>query len=119
MAIAVRVEADGRLLIQPAGEIDADSAHQVRDIVTTSLAATVPPKVTAITVDLARVSFIDSVGIGALVGCYHAAAASGVPLNVVNPTRNVHRILYISGLLGLFGAPAHLPEGEELHHLVR
>ena len=41
-----------------------------------------------------------------LVGCFHAAAASGVKLTVVNPTSYVHRILYISGLLGLFGSPA-------------
>jgi hypothetical protein len=31
-------------------------------------------------------------------------------LTVSNPTAYVHRILYISGLLGLFGSPARLPE---------
>ena len=30
-----------------------------------------------------------------------------VPFTVINPTAYVHRILYISGLLGLFGAFAY------------
>ncbi|OLB76546.1 MAG: hypothetical protein AUI14_18395 [Actinobacteria bacterium 13_2_20CM_2_71_6] len=63
-----------------------------------------------IKVDMAGVKFIDSVGIGALVSCYHTAAASRVRLMVCNPTAYVHRLLYVSGLLGLFGSPARPPE---------
>jgi anti-anti-sigma factor len=61
---------------------------------------------------MSGVAFIDSVGIGVLVSCYHAAAASDVRLMVINPTAYVHRLLYVSGLLGLFGSPARPPEGQ-------
>ncbi len=103
LTIEVRVEAVGTVVVQPHGEIDSENAHEIREIVTARLAGNPPA---AIKIDLGEVNFIDSVGIGALVGCFHAAAASGVKLTVVNPTSYVHRILYISGLLGLFGSPA-------------
>jgi anti-anti-sigma factor len=105
LTIDVHVEAVGTVVVKPHGEIDSQNAHEVREVVTARLAASHPPR-GAIKIDLGSVSFIDSVGIGALVACFHAAAASGVKLTVVNPTAYVHRILYISGLLGLFGSPA-------------
>jgi anti-anti-sigma factor len=106
LSLTVRPEGDGTVLISPHGEIDADNAHEIRDAVSGILATSRPP---SIKIDMVSVSFIDSIGIGALVGCYHAAAASDVRLMVTNPTAYVHRVLYVSGLLGLFGAPARPP----------
>ena len=110
LSIAARTDAGGTVHIHPSGEIDSDNAHDVRDAVSAVLAADRPRM---IRVDIARVSFIDSVGIGALVSCYHMAAASGVRLVVCNPTPYVHRLLYVSGLLGLFGSPARPPEQQD------
>jgi anti-sigma B factor antagonist len=107
LSLTVRSEPDGTVLISPRGEIDADNAHEIREAVSGLLAQSTPG---SIRFDLAGVSFIDSIGIGALVACYHAAAASKVRLVVVNPTTYVHRVLYVSGLLGLFGSPARPPE---------
>jgi anti-sigma B factor antagonist len=107
LSLTVRPEADGTVRISPHGDIDADNAHEIREAVSGLLATSTP---FSINIDLMGVSFIDSVGIGALVGCYHAAAASNVRLLVTNPTAYVHRVLYVSGLLGLFGAPALAPE---------
>ncbi len=107
LSITVRALPDGSAQLFAKGEIDADNAHELRETVSGMLATAAP---TAITVDLAEVSFIDSVGIGALVGCHHLAGASEVRLVVVNPTAYVHRLLYVSGLLGLFGSPARPPE---------
>jgi anti-sigma B factor antagonist len=107
LSLTVRSDADGSVQITPEGEIDSDNAHEIRDSVSGMLATSRPR---SIKVDLAGVSFIDSVGIGALVACYHAAAASNVRLLVTNPTAYVHRVLYVSGLLGLFGSPARAPE---------
>jgi anti-anti-sigma factor len=52
-----------------------------------------------------RVTFIDSVGISALVAGFQTAAVSGVRLAITQPSRVVHRQLFVTGLLGLFGAP--------------
>jgi anti-anti-sigma factor len=107
LSITTRSDGSGTVQVNPVGEIDSDNCHQLRERVG-ALLATEPPAVIAL--DMSHVPFIDSVGVGALVACYHAAAASGVRLIVSNPTTYVHRILYISGLLGLFGSPARLPE---------
>ena len=50
-----------------------------------------------------RVMLIDSIGIGILVACFHAAAASGVKLVVSHPSPTVYRQLWVSGLVGLLG----------------
>src|SRR5947209_11831617 len=107
LSITARTDAGGTVHIHPTGEIDSDNSHDLRDAVSGVLAAGRPRM---IKVDMAGVSFIDSVGIGALVSCYHTAAASEVRLVVCNPTAYVHRLLYVSGLLGLFGSPARPPE---------
>jgi anti-anti-sigma factor len=109
LSITVRTDAGGTVHIHPTGEIDSDNAHDIRDAVNGALTAA-RPRPSLIKVDMAGVSFIDSVGIGALVSCYHTAAASGVRLIAGNPTAYVHRLLYVSGLLGLFGSPARPPE---------
>ena len=51
-----------------------------------------------IVVDLATVPYIDSTGIGVLVGAAHRAADQGTRLSVARPQRNVARVL---GLLGV------------------
>ncbi len=107
LSITMRPDGNGAVQIHPAGEIDADNCAELREMVGGLLAGDRP---NLIKVDMSKVAFIDSVGIGALVACYHAAAASDVRLVVSNPTAYVHRLLYVSGLLGLFGSPAHLPE---------
>jgi anti-anti-sigma factor len=107
LSITARTDAGGTVHLRPTGEIDGDNAHEIREAVS-GLLATGNPR--AIKIDMVDVGFIDSMGIGALVHCYHAAAASGVRLIVCNPTAYVHRLLYVSGLLGLFGSPARPPE---------
>jgi anti-anti-sigma factor len=107
LSITVYAGPGGTVQINPAGEVDADNAHELRETVNQLL---VEGRSTLIKVDMSQVGFIDSVGIGALVACYHAAAASNVRLLVSSPTSYVHRILYVSGLLGLFGSPARPPE---------
>jgi anti-sigma B factor antagonist len=93
---------DGVLRIVLRGEIDVDTAHEVRDVFATALTQGRP---TRIELNLRRVSFIDSVGISALVAGFQTAEVSGVRLVVVEPSRFVHRQLWVTGLLGLFGAP--------------
>jgi len=94
--------AGGVLEIAPRGEIDVDSAYEVRDAVATALNDVRP---TRIELNLRLVSFIDSVGISAMVSGFQMAEVSGVKLVVTEPSRFVHRQLWVTGLLGLFGAP--------------
>jgi anti-anti-sigma factor len=97
---------DGTLEICPRGEIDMSTAHELTDEISAALVKTAPDQ---IRVNLWLVTFIDSVGIGALVAAYRIAAASGVEFLVVNPTDTVYRQLWVSGLVGLFGSPQPIP----------
>lgn len=88
--------------LAPRGEIDVDTAHEMKDAVSAVLARSRPAR---IELDMHQVTFLDSIGISALVAAFQLASVSGVKLAVTRPSRFVHRQLWITGLLGLFGAP--------------
>jgi anti-sigma B factor antagonist len=102
LSIVTTREPDGGVEIRPRGEIDVDTAHELREAVSAVINGTRP---TEIRLNLRLVSFIDSVGISALVSGFKTAEVSGVTLVVTQPSRFVHRQLWVTGLLGLFGAP--------------
>jgi anti-anti-sigma factor len=110
LSIVTSTLPDEAVEIAPRGEIDVDSAHEVRDAVATVLAAGRP---TRVELNLRQVSFIDSVGISAMVAGFQTAEVSGVKLVVTEPSRFVHRQLWVTGLLGLFGAPQPYAAGAE------
>jgi anti-anti-sigma factor len=88
--------------VRARGEIDLDNAYLLRDAVTAILATSRPRR---IVVDLAGVRCVDSVGVGVLVACFHAAIACGASLTVTDPSPVVHRQLWVCGLVGLFDLP--------------
>ena len=81
-------------VILVSGEVDVSNADELRSALDSCLGS----DVTDVTVDLAGVPYIDSTGIGVLVGAAHRAAEKGVRLEVARPQRNVARVL---GLLGV------------------
>jgi anti-anti-sigma factor len=102
---------DGSVLICPSGEVDLSNAFLIREAVDRAL---IGPKAAKIVLDLSAVTLIDSVGIGVLVSCYHAATACRVPLGATNPTCTVYRQLWVAGLVGLFGLATPRPEPESV-----
>lgn len=102
LSIVTKRSLDGSVEITPQGEIDVDTAHEVREVVTGVMNENRPGH---IKLNLRRVSFIDSVGISALVAGFQAAEVGGAKLVIIEPSRFVHRQLWVTGLLGLFGAP--------------
>lgn len=80
-----------------AGDIDAMTAHVLRDAL-----ADAQHHFGAITVDLAGVDFIDSAGLGALVGGWRRAAARQEAFALRAPSGTVRRNLEISGLARIF-----------------
>ncbi len=109
LSIVTKRSLDGSVEITPQGEIDVDTAHEVREAVTGALRQERPSQ---IKLNLRRVNFIDSVGISALVAGFQAAEVGGVKLVVTEPSRFVHRQLWVTGLLGLFGAPEPVDAAE-------
>jgi anti-sigma B factor antagonist len=88
--------------VSPSGEIDVENAYEIREAVAAQLGEGHP---TRIELNMQDVTFIDSVGISALVAAFQLAAVSEVKLVVTRPSRFAHRQLWVTGLLGLFGNP--------------
>jgi len=77
------------------GEVDVLTVDQVRVALAEALAAA--PR--EIVVDLRELSFIDSTGLGALIYGFQRARVRGIHFRLSTPTRAVHQILALSGLL--------------------
>jgi anti-sigma B factor antagonist len=102
LSIMTSTLAGGAVEIAPNGEIDVENAYEIREAVAALLAGPHPNR---IELNMQHVTFIDSVGISALVGAFQLASISGVKLVVTRPSRFAHRQLWVTGLLGLFGSP--------------
>lgn len=112
MSLSMRTStlADGAVEVSPDGEIDVENAYMIKDAVAAQLAADRPDR---IELNMRNVTFIDSVGITALVGAHQLAGIGGTRLVVTRPSRFAHRQLWVTGLLGLFGNPEPCPDGSD------
>jgi anti-anti-sigma factor len=117
LSIETRTLSDGVIEIAPRGEIDVDSAHEVREAVGAELASP-QARPRGINLNMRLVRFIDSVGMSALVAGFQTAQVSGVRLVITEPSRFVYLQLWATGLVGLFGAPVpeHHDELEGRHN---
>jgi anti-anti-sigma factor len=102
LTVSITRLSDGVVEVAPRGEIDVDCAHEVRDAVAEAINRWRPRR---IELNLHGVAFIDSTAISAMVAGFQAAQVSGAKLVVTRPSRFVHRTLWVTGLLGLFGGP--------------
>lgn len=104
MSLTITSATDDRgcALVAVSGEVDVSNAAELRAALDARLSAAPAELV----VDLAQVPYIDSTGIGVLVGAAHRASEGGGRLVVANPQKNVARVL---GLLGV-GADLNIRE---------
>jgi anti-sigma B factor antagonist len=102
LSITTSTLASGAVEVSPEGEIDVENAYEIREAVAAQVAGAHPSR---IELNMQHVTFIDSVGISALVGAFQLASVSDVKLVVTRPSRFAHRQLWVAGLLGLFGSP--------------
>jgi anti-anti-sigma factor len=87
----------GCALVTAGGEIDADTASGLHRSVLA--AATVSPR---LVVDLTRVVFVDSTGLGVLIGARNRARDSGGSVSLVGPPAMVRNILGATRLQAAF-----------------
>lgn len=82
------------ITITVTGEVDVSCADTLRN----ALVAALETKAAHITVDLSAVTYIDSTGIGVLVGAAHKAAEQSATLTVTHLQKNVARVLSLLGV---------------------
>jgi anti-sigma B factor antagonist len=100
-------DSGGFLVMQVEGDLDLESAPAL----TTELKARLGPR--PIVLDLAGVEFMDSSGLGVLVGAHKEAAAQGGALVLAAPTPRVHKIFKITKLHKVFALYETLDEAVE------
>ena len=87
-------DASGTAVLEIHGDLDAHAAVELRAVVTTAL-ENCPPR---LVIDLARVGFIDSMGLGVIVTAAKRADAIGAIVRLARPTPSVQRTLAMFGL---------------------
>lgn len=85
---------DGRAHLVLTGELDLDTAPSLL----TAVVAELDNGAREVVIDLTHLSFIDSSGLGTLVGCWRRAKNVEAELVVANPNEDVRVTLEITGL---------------------
>ncbi len=88
-------EINNTLVISLVGELDEHSANYVRDMMDNIMSES---SVGQVIVDLARLEFMDSTGIGVMIGRYKKMKARGIPIFVANPNKQIDRIFMMTAL---------------------
>jgi anti-anti-sigma factor len=86
-------QARGMHIIELIGDIDVHLAARVRDLLTF-----LPAQDTDLTVDVSRVRFIDTGGLGILATLYRRVSEAGGQLNLIGAAPSLRRILHVTDL---------------------
>ena len=89
---------DNTLYIQLDGELDEYTASHTRTHMDSMLDNCVCPRVV---LDLHQVSFMDSTGIGVILGRYKKLKTQGREAFISTPTRQVDKLLSLSGIYSI------------------
>lgn len=106
MRVDVEIMPGGRALVAPHGEIDLAGAPRLREAFSDALAE----GHTHLVMDLRAVTFIDSTGLGLLVGAGKKAYGLGGSLTIVCDNDRVLRLLAVTGISRTLPVRATLEE---------
>ena len=92
-------QVSSKLFVKLSGEIDHHTAGSIKKSIDSKLFSARPE---VICLDLSKVSFMDSSGLGLILGRYQLAKEIGCSFVLKNPNENVMKILKIAGCDKLF-----------------
>lgn len=94
--MAVIIERVGELVTaRLEGEIDHHTAKAMREQIDEAIEFNMP---SLLILDFSKVSFMDSSGIGLVMGRYKALQKNGAALSVVNLSPNIYKVMKLAGL---------------------
>lgn len=88
------------------GDIDHHNARMIRSRIDTKVYIQRPEE---LVLDLSRVTFMDSSGLGLILGRYTKTVELGILFKVQNPTPQIKRILDLAGTERLIKIETHIP----------
>ena len=94
------LEQDKLLILKITEEIDDHSASKIRRLADNEIQRYMPKKVVF---DFDDVSFMDSAGIGLIIGRYKFANMLGGKVEIANLSSSIQKIFEMSGILKLVG----------------
>ncbi len=77
------------------GEIDHHSAKEIRERIDEAIDFYMP---SLLIMDFSRVSFMDSSGIGLVMGRYRKLQKNGAKLNLTNLPPNIYKVMKLAGI---------------------
>lgn len=89
---------DTTLYVGLSGELDESSAVYIRNKLDDLFAKT---KMKKVVIEMSELIFMDSTGIGVLLGRYKKLKAQGIPIYIANPAKSIDKILTLSGIYGI------------------
>jgi anti-sigma B factor antagonist len=95
--VEVDTSTPDRSVIVVRGDIDAYGGHVLRDAITDAFELE-----NDVVIDMSAVDFVDSAGVGVLVGGHRAAEKAGHAFTIRRPSQRVSVLLEVTGLNRLF-----------------
>ncbi len=94
--MSVNISATGELLtVLLSGEIDHHSAKDIREKIDEAIEFNMP---TLVIMDFGAVSFMDSSGIGLVMGRYRNLQKNKAKLNLTNLPPNIYKVMKLAGI---------------------
>ena len=101
LSIETRPHDASETLLTLSGEIDYETAQDLRTAVTAALDG----RIETLVIDLAGVTFLDSTGIGTLVIARRICHGMGVRLHIRRPNPFIARLFAVVGVSDILGVP--------------
>ena len=94
--MAVEINVTGEVVTaRLSGEIDHHSARAMREEIDNAVELNMP---TLLVLDFKDVSFMDSSGIGLVMGRYRTLSKSGAELHITGASPQIHKMLKLAGI---------------------
>ncbi len=100
---------EANYVIDASGEVDLYNAHRLKDIVRTMM----QKQVRVFILNLKKVTYVDSSGIGAILAIHALLAREGMEFRIVNVSRPVQRVLELTKLFSFLPIMANELEAIE------
>ncbi len=92
------IQRDKLLIIKLTEEIDHHTTEKIRRKIDNEITRYMPRKVLF---DFASISFMDSAGIGMIIGRYKMAKMLGGELEIINANKAIRKVLEMSGIVNI------------------
>jgi len=110
-AVSVQSSGSGSTVLDLVGELDLASAPAMGEA---GMAALGDPGCSTLVLDVEKLTFVDSTGIGSWVELRNHAQQHNQRLVLRGVSENLERILTIAGLAALFDLDGHPPASDQL-----